>query len=373
MKTDRYLFIDGLRAFAMIFVMMDHSYDFYHRYLFPYATFSPAYAFFGKLAFEGVDIFYLISGFLITGVMINDYSENIDITRFYVRRFLKIVPLLFTVVVCSYFLARLFDIYREYNDSLYINSFFLLQTFMPSHPIFSQTGTLSIEMHFYIFYPMMACAIFALTKKPEERRAFLLKTVFLLIALVMAYRFWWESNNITHGVSEFLYYDSLLWGCALKILEPYYMDLKPILKRILAWACFVIAAVVLYYFSSVIDGSLRLTCPDEHLCMHAINILVFFSADFGFAPLKGLLTNRLIRWIGKISYAFYLWHYTLRYVFYKIQLAYPHGMFFNLSMYWAATIIIAAASTYTIERYFLNLKSSVSLKNTSKEFALQSS
>ncbi len=350
----RYLFLDGLRALAMLCVMFDHSYDFYSRYVPNYANehISSIYAFFGGFANEGVFMFFMISGFLITGVMIRDFSHDIDIPRFYIRRFLKIVPLFTIVIALVYLLSKLLGVYKEYSDVLYLTPLFYLQDFFPAHPIFSHAWSLTVEVEFYLIYPLIALAIFGWIKTPQARRLTLLGSVLFLALLSLCYRH-------GHGGETIILFqncDGLFLGCALKLLEPNYLKIKMPYQLIFSTFCFIGAFLVLKTYTTMIEGKLAFRCWDHALPTYAIFTLLFLSAYYGFVPLKWLLENPPIRWLGRISYAFYLWHYPLRYILLKLGPHPYYGFFSSLTCYWIVTIIVAALSTYTIERYFLNLR-----------------
>jgi len=84
-----YPFLDGFRAFAILAVLIAHVCNFFNT---PSMQ-GPIYRFityWGPLGHLGVDVFFVISGFLITGVLIRDYGQGIAVGRFYIRRFFKI-------------------------------------------------------------------------------------------------------------------------------------------------------------------------------------------------------------------------------------------------------------------------------------------
>ena len=264
----KYLFLDGLRAVAMILVMMGHSYDFYWRYVPNYAhiTISPIYAFFSGCDQEGVYLFFMLSGFLITGVMINDFSKAIELKKFYIRRFLKIVPLFSIVVVLVYVLSKYLGVYKEYNDALYLVPLFYLQDFFPPHPILSQAWSLTVEMEFYLVYPLIAIAIFTWIKKANERRWLLLRAVLLLASLAVAYRHLHHHFGAP-DINVLDYCDGLFLGCALKIMEPYYPKFKKPYQLIFTLACVVTAFLLLKFSGTVVDRKFTLNAWDNP-CMH---------------------------------------------------------------------------------------------------------
>lgn len=359
-KTERYLFIDGLRAIAMILVMMDHSYDFYWRYVPNYAhiTISPIYAFFSGCGKEGLFIYFMISGFLITGVMIPDFSNGIDLKKFYISRFFRIVPLFSIVVLCVYIISKILGsryFYSNYSDISYLVSLFYLQDFFQEHPIFHHVWSLALEVQFYIFYPLIAIALFKFTGDESKRRWVFLKIFFVLAILSILYRHFYQKMGL-HELQTLEYCDGIFYGSILKILEPYYPKFKQPYRLVFTIVCLLTASIVLKLSTIMADRKLALIGWDPPFVTYVVFTLVFFSAYYKLKPLNFILENRIIRWFGRISYAFFLWHYPLRYFLVQIGPTPYYGFFSSLSCLWITTTIAAIVSTYTIEKFFLNLK-----------------
>ena len=147
MKTINYRpEIDGLRSIAVLAVILFHS---------KFSMFSHG--------FFGVDIFFVISGYLITKILI---ENKFDFKDFYERRVRRIVPNYFFILFISSIIIYQFnpDIYtlREFSKSSYFSISFLSNYFFMANDYFQQnisrpflhTWSLSIEEQFYIFYPL---------------------------------------------------------------------------------------------------------------------------------------------------------------------------------------------------------------------------
>ena len=135
-----YPFLDSFRAIAILWVMLHHG--------MLIASFSYSMPYLDKLSaigFLGVDIFFVISGFLITGLLINDLDNKIRVKRFYVRRFFKIVPHYLTIVLIGFALLP-FNLIPEKPAFVSFASYFLfLQNYVP-------TIGLLLLRNIFIFY-----------------------------------------------------------------------------------------------------------------------------------------------------------------------------------------------------------------------------
>ena len=144
--------IDGLRAIAVLFVFVFHL--------------NPEIL---PSGFIGVDLFFVISGYLITGIILNQQeSGNWSLRIYYIKRIKRIVPLLyltilfFTIISCFIFTpTQLVKIAQNsfYGITFVSNVFFYFESgyFQAIHSmnLFLHTWSISIEMQFYLLYPLL--------------------------------------------------------------------------------------------------------------------------------------------------------------------------------------------------------------------------
>ena len=101
-----YPFLDGLRAFAVLWVLFRHLHSVIDL-AFNFGKYDSIFNRIGFLGFLGVDIFFVISGFLITGLLLPDLDDKIRIKRFYSRRFLKIYPHYIFIVLIGFLTTKM--------------------------------------------------------------------------------------------------------------------------------------------------------------------------------------------------------------------------------------------------------------------------
>jgi peptidoglycan/LPS O-acetylase OafA/YrhL len=260
----------------------------------------------------GVTLFFFISGFLITTLLLREIDANnkIDIKKFYIRRFLRLQPELLTFIILKVFfiypqsppiedtLAAIFY-YTNYHQILW----------PPPDPIngfrFVQLWSLAVEEHYYITYPIL----FALIYKFKKNIGITLTSI-CIISLSLRQIYWSMgfSPDYAYQATE-TRIDSIAYGClAALLLWHHGSRLQAIAGGPRSWA-------LLAFGSGVLLASLFLRDPwfreTIRFSMQGIGLIaVFVSLQSGTAGvvLNPWLDIAPMRWIGRMSYAAYLWH-----------------------------------------------------------------
>jgi peptidoglycan/LPS O-acetylase OafA/YrhL len=292
--------VDGLRAFAIFAVIVNH----FNKDLLP-------------SGYLGVDIFFVISGYVITSALASRQSSSfIDfLSGFYTRRIKRLVPALATCVAITSILDCLFNPSPEMSlrtgiASLFgFSNLFLLKIstdyFGPSSELnaFTQTWSLGVEEQFYLLFPLLFwfTGFGRLTLKGSRNLFWVLGT--LMLASLGGFII----LNGTNQPAAYFLMPTRLWelgaGCLLFLrqnsLGTYLSALLAKIKPLLVF----VALVVDLFFP------LKLTVPAT-IAVVVLTVLLIASLRPGIV-IYDLLTHPNMVYIGLISYSLYLWHWSV--------------------------------------------------------------
>ena len=337
--------IDGLRAFGILTVMALH------------AGYYSSRAFAGGLL--GVQIFFVISGFLITALLVEEFERNgsIRLGYFYIRRALRLFPALWVMLAVVAVVTALglapdspFGVTaREAFAALFYWDNWYRAFELGPRNMLTHTWSLSVEEQFYLLWPLLLIA--GLRWAP---RALLPLTIAAALTSSVARAALWH-----HLPGKRLYYgtdlraDGLLFGCALALIWA-----KTGLTRVTRLLPLVTlpSVIVLALLLHFMNGNARMTYQVGFLACDLAMVVLIGNVVLGSpAPLLRVLEHRFVVWIGKISYGLYLWHVP---VFWLVT-DHVGGLrfLFLLPLEIGLTFAIATASYYLVELPIVRKKS----------------
>lgn len=315
-KTDKIFFphFDVIRFVAAFMIVILHAYEAWNGWYGrigiltggTYKEFTNS----GRLTDQfiknlgiGVDIFFLLSGFLITYILMEEKKKynSIDIKKFIFRRCLRIWPLYFLLIgITPFLMAWLHDPQPDYlHNLLFLNNFNTIVTKAWTYP-FSHYWSICIEEHFYILWPFLIAFV------PNKR---LILTFTFIILLSISYRIFVSYTNPDPWFSLFLHtlsrIDVIVIGAIGAFLysgKSYTFSLNRT-TRIILYAVLIVSLCiepVVQWNSPFLAGF------KNYFYMGIIAVLLL---DFNFNPgFKYLIPEKsFIHYLGKISYGIYMY------------------------------------------------------------------
>ncbi|MBW7891161.1 MAG: acyltransferase [Chitinophagaceae bacterium] len=345
MKLKYFKSLDGLRTIAAFMVIIAH---FFSPSRMGGSGWVTQIAKFGN---SGVSLFFVLSGFVITRILINSVNNHNYFMTFYIRRILRIFPLYYSALLCYYYLPFLLKSLYHFSLSFshtfyyftYLQNFARTFNWKSSGPL--HFWSLAVEEHFYLLWPAVVLFAYRYKKVSLWKIALLLVLAsFLLRYLMLAKGYYTELFTFTR-------LDQLVLGGMLAILER-----KGLLEM---------KYKHIYFLSIVIGGISFIACiglPGLYQGMfkhNALGLLYFgvigscvISEDKG--NITGFLKLGFMQYLGMISYGIYVWHALAVNVVDKYFLT--KNLLIDLVMVFMLTISIASFSYWILEKPFLNLK-----------------
>jgi peptidoglycan/LPS O-acetylase OafA/YrhL len=333
--------LDGLRAVSIMTVVALHV------------------GYFGAIGtlaggFLGVQVFFVISGFLITALLVEERERNgrIRLGMFYMRRGLRLFPALAAAVIVAVVYASIapHSQFRATAKESLASVFYWDNWYhafrVGRATILVHTWSLSIEEQFYLLWPLLL--IVGLRYAP---RALLPVTVVaaLAIALARAITDLASSNDFSTQLRLFfgtdMRADALLVGCALALAWD--RGWLPRLRPALPWLAPVAVAVLAYLIWHETVPSRSLYVVGLFACAVASAVLIACVVAGRPQTLIRALEVPQIVFVGKISYGLYLWHYIVFWIVRDHTAGWSQGAVIPLEL--ALAVGVAVASYYLLE------------------------
>ena len=291
--------IQALRALAALLVVLFH------------AKLSPG-------GFIGVDIFYVISGYLITGLIIKEIGNTgtFRYRAFYLRRAKRLLPASLGILALTAIFSWLVlpptvrtDLGKDVlAASLYVSNY-LFAFWQNDYQNLNATPSpvihywsLAVEEQFYIFWPIIVFSLWKFGKRRAVGLGILAITVisFLFSLYLTSANPIWSFYSLPTRAWE------LGIGALLLFLPQKFASRRTAGSSLIVWA----GAILL--ISSVLIFSERTAFPGYNALLPTIGTAILIAAVAAWPPILNDLSKlRIVQWLGEISYPFYLWHWPL--------------------------------------------------------------
>lgn len=251
---------------------------------------------------SGVDLFFVLSGFLVAGLLFKEYKRigKIDTMRFWIRRGFKIYPSFYVLMA---FTAAYWLFTKGHESDKLLAEIFFVQNYFPR--IWGHTWSLAVEEHFYLILPVF---LFVLLRRAGRKSEPFAKVpwVFLCLAvLCLGLRILEFSMGVkadTIHVETHLRVDSLFAGVAL----AYYRHFRPELFARVARKPLWVPGLVLISPAFVLRPESEFICTVGYTLLYTgFGCILVWAVD---RPPSRIAVARVLAWIGYYSYSIYLWH-----------------------------------------------------------------
>lgn len=350
--------LDGLRFIAFLLVFIHNA---------PSISSSKIWTALHEYGWVGVDLFFCLSGFLITKLLVTEREQTgkINIRNFYIRRILRIWPLYFTFIILIFLFPQIFP--RNYTTHEFFQiaglatftfNFIYIYLFPYATTFFIHLWTISFEQQFYLIAPWSIGKLSTISRK---RMVGILSSLFFLGTLLRASFIFLQIKHPAIYTLPFTRFESILGGVAigLGVFDTIFYNVQS-RRLFLAGLAFTVMVFVLPNIYEI-GWNLMLS----YLFVGIGMSLIVFSAARQKGQLgKNLLSNPLLNYLGKILYGLYIFHIIgiyLAFDFYKSNIVTknynPKDL--NSLVFFTGlliTMILAALSYQWVEKPFLKFK-----------------
>ena len=333
--------LDGLRALSILLVCFGH--------LAGTVNFPEMLSVFHNVGNFGVKVFFVISGFLITLLLLNEKSltGNINLKQFYIRRSIRLFPAFYFYILCIA-LADYFGFVTLLAGDLFHASTYTMNYHSERAWWLNHTWSLAVEEQFYLLWPSLLCFLGVFRAKNIAIAAIILIPI---VRIIMWYGLDASPSAMTRQFEAIA--DALATGCILAYLHRGGFTLP---KWCHSWL-FIVVPISMILLPSVlfkIDNGLFYTLGQSYINFTAaIMVLRYMTVSEGFS--YQLLNSRPAIWLGGMSYSLYLW-----------QEPFLNSWFTHWYASWPTNIILtfifACFSYYFVEKPIMRFKKRVLAK-----------
>lgn len=305
----------------------------------------------------GVDLFFVLSGFLVSGLLFSEYKRRgeVNVKRFLIRRGFKIYPAFYFFIFCTVLLFSI-GFGTSFQATSILSEVFFLQSYIGG--MWSHTWSLAVEEHFYF---LLAIIIFIAIKRRLNMKGHFLPILFsclIVLSLVLRIIYVYRVYSVNHDAFFYthLRIDGLLTGALL----GFFWHFRPILmehfyknSKLFAFLSFLMI-MPSFIFNS---GSLFMVTIGFNI-MHvgfAFAVLLLISAKGEKVLFENVILSKIssaIAFIGVYSYSIYLWHLPVQ----NLLLRYVPDLRIEAILYMVLSVFTGIVTSAAIEKPMLRLR-----------------
>lgn len=332
---------DLLRGIAILLVIFRHAGD---------------ENIFSEIGWAGVDLFFVLSGFLVSGILFKEFRDTgkINFKRFFIRRSFKIFPPFYFFIFVSVAVSFLFSV-NLYRPDQVFNEIFYLQSYREG--MWYHTWSLAVEEHFYILLAVLMYIGLKTGAINKIKFTLLCITGILLLSIFLrCYSSWIHRNDEFYSfTATHLRMDGILIGVLLSFLNIFTDLNKFVVKNKILYVLLAIILILpLFIFTG---GSYDMNTAGITFVNIGFGVLVLLSVQeinqkiIIFPGLLKYLTTALC-FIGIHSYSIYLWHLFSEKIlhYFNVDEKYYFPLFVGISL------LTGVILSFLIEKPFLKLR-----------------
>jgi peptidoglycan/LPS O-acetylase OafA/YrhL len=343
--------LDGVRGIAVLLVVVTH-----------FASLSPANYHYFHPGLLGVDIFFVLSGFLITSILLQEFEANrsINLKRFYVRRFLRLMPAYWACVLFMHFVGPHWLSAGEAEPAGSIRNLFFALIYMTNWQevygayfgVFTHLWSLAVEEQFYLIW---APLFLALLLKMKSRVSIFGTTLSLILLLFVSFEMKVGLSTVS---TKYLYgaTDCRMIPLLLGALASMAFLWKSLPAKFAASRWFDLLALTSFLVALLLASRFRIASKPTFQVMPwfglAWAIIILWMVTRKQTIVHSALSFPPLLWVGRVSYGLYLWHH----FFVASVRDHPWPLSVKLAVGLALSFVVTTYSYHVLELPFLKLK-----------------